>query len=639
MKPLNLLSKALDIIVGLALFVLLLIPPLYLQMTLQDTFKIPQEVLIVTFGWVFIGLVGLQRAFAGLPIWAGGRGSWTRWAVLTLATWILVTGMIGYAPAEPWRFGMTAITYMLVGQSMLDWMARRIERRRIVVAGLLGLATLEVGVALIELARLPLSVWANQVPLFTTPTGMAPGGWWPHDVLYVLSFPAINGTPIGTLGNVNYLAEFLALTLPALLGWGLSSKHRIAQALSILAALPVVYVLLATGTRAAMLGLMFGGALAVGLVWGWQVLNLKEHWATPRGKASIIGAGAFIGIMLTFAGSRIFEKLSHTASDAAISSRFYTWKSALGLWSEHLMLGTGLGGFRILNVGQLAKAFPNGLPQELVDVRFGQVHNEPLQILVELGLIGGLAVLACVIAWYRDVYRNPSLSDGCKVGLLWGIGALLIASCFGFPFHIAVTSIAVVAVLALGLSRPSDQDAEPVVPVVWRPAYALVLAGLVAVVGAQVYSKDVWPLFLAHKYELAGKRLQDADRHAEAQAVYELAMRQNRFKGGEAYAVLVSLNAQDKYDEVLKRYDDYVRLGLGGEGIYWKARALYGSGHTIEAVNVYNGIIKTFGDKSDNAKRAKRRLAEIAGDIVRHKEKSGVKLVIKKEIVPPTPDK
>src|SRR5438105_419794 len=121
-------SKGLNLLIGLTLITMLLVPPLYLQATVMDTYKVPQELLIVALGWILIGLTSIQRAIAGRPVWTGGQGAWTRWLLLAFLTWAFLANAFGYGPALPWRFGMTVATYLLVGQSLLDWLQERIER-------------------------------------------------------------------------------------------------------------------------------------------------------------------------------------------------------------------------------------------------------------------------------------------------------------------------------------------------------------------------------------------------------------------------------------------------------------------------------------------------------------------------------
>jgi O-antigen ligase len=634
MKFLEFLGKGLDGLIGVVLLVLLLVPPLHLQVTVLETYKVPQEFLIVTIGWVFIGLVALARSLAGQPLWSGGSKSWARWGTIGFCAWLWISSALGYSSALPWQFAMTVTTYLMIGQSILDWTEARLGRRNLVLAGLTLLVGCQVALSLAEYFRVPFSTWAKTVPTFTQSTGSIPYGWWLHDICYVLGFPSDQGALVGTLGNVNYLAEFLALLLPVLVTWAISLKSKLGKVALGLVLVPAFLVLVATGTRAALLGLMLSGLLAAGLVWGWSKVDLRRWWADSKGKGGILASAIVLVALSAVTGGTLLQKLSRGV-DGNIQGRLMIWKNALDLWAAHPFSGAGLGGFRVLNVAELERHFSTGLPSILALVRFGQVHNDPLQALVELGVVGFSLLLVVAVAWWREVCKNESLTPVQRFGHLWAMGALLVASCFGFPFHIPVTALAVVVVFALGLA--SEREATASVPVIWRPAYALVACGLIAVMGVQAVQKDVWPLFQAHRYGFVAGQLKDQSRYKEAEVVYDLAFRHNRFKGAEAYYVLSTLVDQQKYDEVLKRYDEMAKVGIGTEGNYWKARALYATGKTVDAVNTYNYIIRYFGEQDDNAKRSKRRLAEIAEDLLKQKDKNGLKLVVKKQLEPAKP--
>lgn len=628
MKLLGLLAKGLDGLICLTLLLLVLVPPLYLQATINETYKVPQEFLIVSIGWVYIGLVAVQRSFAGQSLWGGGRGSWARRGLILLTGWLGLSALLGYAPARPCMFALTVVSYLLIGQSVLDWTEGRLERRNWVIGALSLLVGIQVIIGLAEFFGAPFSQWASALPTFDSDQGSIPGGWWLHDFAYVLQFPTKDHTPVGTLGNVNYLAELLALTLPVLAAWGMSIRNKVVKAAASIGFLFAIATLVSTGTRAAFLGLLLSGVVASSLVWGIQKLRLKDWWESPAGKRRIL-AGAMIGVpILMVAGGTLATKLSR-GIDNSIQGRWMIWQNALSIWAHHPWLGAGLGSFRLLNVSSLEQRYPDGLPLLLSNIRFGQVHNDPLQALTELGLIGAAVLLFIAVAWWREVLKNDSLPETSRFGLLMGMGAVLVASCFGFPFHIPVTALAIVLVLSLGIARSREVGAP--LPKAWRPIYATAALAVVTVLGVQVVQKDVWPLFLAHRYEFVGKFLRDQDRSRESQVVYDLALRYNRFGGGVAYYVLNTLADQKRYDDILSRYDDLAARGMGSEGLYWKAKALQETGHTIEAVNAYNHLIRYFGNQDDNAKRSKRRLAEIASKLIKEKDTGGLKLVIKHE--------
>ena len=79
--------------------------------------------------------------------------------------------------------------------------------------------------------------------------------------------------------------------------------------------------------------------------------------------------------------------------EAGIKERIYMWRSGLAMWRERPLLGWGPGGVK--------REYPRYALLEAFKRRTGHVHNTPLQILVERGVLGLAAWLAIWIAFYR----------------------------------------------------------------------------------------------------------------------------------------------------------------------------------------------------------------------------------------------
>ena len=119
------------------------------------------------------------------------------------------------------------------------------------------------------------------------------------------------------------------------------------------------------------------------------------------------------------------------------------WRSGLTMWHEHPLLGWGPGGVK--------REYTRYALPEAFKKRTGHVHNTPLQILVERGMLGLAAWLAIWVAFYRRA-----------------IGALraLDASRVRERALVAGSIAAVTGFLVAGLSEYSFGDSE-VVMVAW----------------------------------------------------------------------------------------------------------------------------------------------------------------------------
>jgi O-antigen ligase len=237
--------------------------------------------------------------------------------------------------------------------------------------------------------------------------------------IIILQF-AGNTEPVGTIGNRNFAAGYLALSLPLGLAW-LSGRAKRLPALSadwlvkwMLAgnyvALMAAAVLL-TQSRAATVVLVAAAA-----VWGLGRLRARARWLAALCLIAAALAAAFCPAI-----QRKAKTLWQTDVRPAI------WQGTFHLIAEAPVLGHGPGSF--------AREYPAHRPAEYFDrpkaaVVTDHAHNELLEVAAEHGLAGLAAFLVVLglgahAAW--RVCRNandPNLRRlGC--GMAFGLAALL----------------------------------------------------------------------------------------------------------------------------------------------------------------------------------------------------------------------
>jgi O-antigen ligase len=138
--------------------------------------------------------------------------------------------------------------------------------------------------------------------------------------------------------------------------------------------------LVATYTRGAWIGLV-GGAAAL--------LPMSR-----RGRLALL-AGLVLLPVIASIGPR---DLSHRfrsmfdPGEAGISERVYMWRSGIAMWRERPLLGWGPGGVK--------REYSRFALPEAFKKHTGHVHNTPLQILVERGVLGLGAWLAIWVVFY-----------------------------------------------------------------------------------------------------------------------------------------------------------------------------------------------------------------------------------------------
>lgn len=275
--------------------------------------------------------------------------------------------------------------------------------------------------------------------------------------------------PIGLLGNRNHLAYFLALTLPIGLfrGW---TDNRLYRKLGLWNFYLSLIVLWFTGCRGGLLaGLVTLGCFHVFKRQQDVVANRARKPMPPYVRWAIGGAVALSCFMLVGVGVYAPQKLQ------SVKSRLFTWKLTMkGVWKAP-MFGHGAGTFG--NVYQQVQAnyfrtLANN-PKKLESGRWRlarhnrQAHNDYLQVLFELGLIGlGLFLLAIAMALreFLGSYLAHGNLERIRWYPLWGsifIGGL-VEALSGFPFQVVPTAMLITFALAV-ISALSLEERESVI--------------------------------------------------------------------------------------------------------------------------------------------------------------------------------
>ena len=201
----------------------------------------------------------------------------------------------------------------------------------------------------------------------------------------------------GLLGNPNWAGSLIALT-------------------GVLAP-PVLLPLFAAGLFAT--GHRLGAiAFAAGLLWRW-----RAHWAW-----TVPSAAAMAGL------AGLAWTLNHDAIGSADSliNRGAAWGYGLTLWLHNgVVLGLGPNGWATYMPSyQFALGQPGGL--------FLHAHNEPLQVLVETGLVG-LALLGAWIWAHRGIWATS-----------WGPGCVALSVLALGMFPLRVPALGLVAAVVVG---------------------------------------------------------------------------------------------------------------------------------------------------------------------------------------------
>jgi O-antigen ligase len=241
-----------------------------------------------------------------------------------------------------------------------------------------------------------------------------------------------------TLAGV--LSLVLLAALPRLLSPGAARRRLEVPWLLMLWGLIVTY------TRGAWIGFA-GGVLTVAAT-------------VRRGRWALVG-----GLLLLVAGALVSPyELRHRflsmadPEEAGVRERIYMWKSGLAMWRERPILGVGPGGVK--------RDYVRYAREEALKKRTGHVHNTPLQILVERGVLGLAAWLWLWIAFYAHAIRRLRQLPGealaeraLVVGSIAAITGFLIGGLSEYNFGDSEVVMVAWAIMALPWAAAEEPSA------------------------------------------------------------------------------------------------------------------------------------------------------------------------------------
>ena len=289
---------------------------------------------------------------------------------------------------------------------------------------------------------------------------------------------AIVGRAVGNLRQPNHLASLLlwgAVALVPLVELGALSRTaaRRGAAWALMALLMLALML--TGSRTGLVG------VAVLLAWGALDQRLSRLARGLLLASPLVFALSWwlVDLWVTGHAGPAVGTASRLGDGDLSTGRFAIWRDTLALIARYPLSGVGYGEF---NLAWTLTPFAARSPQF-----FDHTHNLPLQLLVELGLPLGLAVLGLLgwalwQAWARvrgvDGPRGAALRAAFVIVLLAGLH-----SQFEYPLWYAhfLLPTAFAWGLCLGARGADEREPEHAAPFYWPLA-----AGIALVLGAAV---------------------------------------------------------------------------------------------------------------------------------------------------------
>ncbi|MCX7918388.1 MAG: O-antigen ligase family protein [bacterium] len=297
---------------------------------------------------------------------------------------------------------------------------------------------------------------------------------------------------IGTFGNPNVYALFLAMILPISTYYFLNSTQVGKKTLLLIATGILLTALAFTYSRGGYLCSMFG---LIPLIFLFKKqINLNQlFWICSL----IIISIALITICSQFPKMELQSEKLETFSSrltkptSTVSERFQYWNIAKQMISDHPFVGTGIGSFAI----RYGKYKPVGVGETKY------AHNLFLQIWVEQGLLGLLSFIGLMITLVYFTFRYLKKTElNLAYALSGSLFAFITDGFFGFGYYTLELFYLFCCILGvyIGSIRPSkpQSELEPQKP----SLVSFVIFGIILLILAGVWYFAVYSPYLGQLY-------------------------------------------------------------------------------------------------------------------------------------------
>ncbi len=368
-----------------------------------------------------------------------------------LAGWALVDAMLHsqLRTAVPYLVLLSGVVAVLLGCGRLDVAARELVLTGLVSCGVLLALLGWLGLAL----HLPRWTWQGQGLWRASSTLTYPNAtavvlamlalvvlaWLvesPRSTRLVLSATVLLAGLVATLSRAGLLALAVGVLVLAA-ARGPAAVARAGRA-PVLGAAVVVLGLVPTMTAAA----PRPGPAAIALAAG---LAISAGAAALRWTRMMVGGLALLAVLLCVPGWAGISAITGARLTVDDPERGASFSAALRIFGEHRLIGAGP------SLSTLTWAPGN-------DIRiYRYAHNEYLQVLAELGVVGGLLLAALLAGVLWRLGRRCRSGGAVNAGALAAVTALAVHAGFDFVWHIP--AIPLLAAALAGLVSPEERPA------------------------------------------------------------------------------------------------------------------------------------------------------------------------------------
>ncbi len=268
-------------------------------------------------------------------------------------------------------------------------------------------------------------VYGSAMAAFALLQGISPNG-----KLYWLRQPRMGGNIYGPYVNHNHYAGLMELLVPIALVLALTElAHEKERAAAGVAAALMAGTVFLSGSR--------GGMLAIMIEFGVLFVLLARQ---KKGAGVAMGAAAFavilVGLLTWLGGRELTQRISsistETRTEISGGMRLSIDRDSWRMFREKPVLGWGLETFPVV-YPQFRSFYTNFFVNE--------AHNDYLQLLVEMGVVGFGFMVWFLIVVYRNAIPkittwNSSVSGAVALATTLGVTGILVHSFLDFNLQI-----------------------------------------------------------------------------------------------------------------------------------------------------------------------------------------------------------
>jgi O-antigen ligase len=346
--------------------------------------------------------------------------------------------LLGYA-AVHWVAGLSADPYA-TQREWLHWMGYA----ALAVAALAAFS----GVARMERLLAVLAGAGFVIAVLGIAQHLTAGG-----KIYWLIEPTYGGWVFGPYANRNHFAGLMELWMPLAAALALRTGTRpVVRWCWWLAAITMSTAVALSGSRGGLLALAVGFVV---LALGVAALRGGRSAVLALALALVLVGGATLAIDGEGAIARLMRPTpADTPLDEVAGHRLTAWQDTLKLFRQNWLLGTGLETFAI--------HFP-GVRSFWTDYVWSHAHNDFLQFLAELGIVGAALAAWIFVAGARSAAGNLRAhghgpAGVLLVGLLSSCAGFLVHGWLDFNFHVPANAANFGVLAALLVRRGWDED-------------------------------------------------------------------------------------------------------------------------------------------------------------------------------------